>query len=81
MIVTIDNDLTITIKDTNCFAIAKAISRFDNYYDANGLIEFSVTELPNNVWTIDTIWTYGEPVPSTATLQEQFEDWLTPAAH
>ncbi len=76
---TVNNDLDITITDVPKDEVGRidhACSRFDNYYDCNGLNWMYPEEQSDGSWIIETSWTGDYNLPKPKTLKEQFENWL-----
>lgn len=79
MNVTVDADLDITITEVPKDEVGRidhACSRFDNYYDANGLNWMYPEEQSDGSWIIETSWIADCTLPKPETLKEQFERWL-----
>lgn len=79
MNVTVDKDLDITITEVPKDEVGRidhACSRFDNYYDCNGLNWMYPEEQSDGSWIIETSWTGDYTLPKPETLKEQFENWL-----
>ena len=80
MTVSVDLDLDIKITGVSRAVAEHAKDRFDNFYDANGLLfldmEVENGELDNGEFNITTTWSPGYSLPTPNTLKKQFENWL-----
>lgn len=75
MNVSVDLDLDIKITGVSQAVAEHAKDRFDNFYDANGLLDLEMEE-ENGEFNITTTWSPGYSLPTPNTLKEQFEGWL-----
>ena len=75
MNVSVDLDLDIKITGVSQAVAEYAKDRFDNFYDANGLLFLDMEE-ENGEFNILTNWSAGYSLPTPNTLKEQFENWL-----
>ena len=75
MNVSVDLDLDIKITGVSQAVAEYAKDRFDNFYDANGLLFLDMEEEDGD-FNILTNWSAGYSLPTPNTLKEQFERWI-----
>lgn len=75
MKVSVDLDLDIKITGVSHDVAEYAKDRFDNFYDANGLLFLDMEE-DDGDFNILTNWCAGYSLPTPNTLKEQFERWI-----
>ena len=73
MIITVEKDLTIHLVGVTKELVEYVGQRLDNYYDANGLSDYIVSE-DGNGYTIDTFWNDEEPTQED--LYNNIKYWL-----
>ena len=75
MKVSVDLDLDIKITGVSQDVAEYAKDRFDNFYDANGLLFLDMEEEDGD-FNILTNWSAGYSLPTPNKLKEQFEGWI-----